>query len=219
MNDCLNAEIRDRLPDLLHDRLDAPARAGVLAHVATCADCREELELLRDARAMFDAQTPRVDVSYVVGALPLAKPRPVRVERRRPMWTDWRIAAAVTLLVAGGSSIAVLSSDRGSVSASRDTLRGAPVAVAPVRPDTASTNAGAPPAVAPAPPTAASPTAGVASDDQARGLGSSRLGELNEQQLQTLLDEIDQLQATPITEPEPVSLRVGGGRSTSPEGT
>ena len=36
MNDCPNAEIRDRLPDLLHDRLDPSARAAVTAHVATC---------------------------------------------------------------------------------------------------------------------------------------------------------------------------------------
>ena len=59
MNDCSNAEIRDRLPDLLHERLDASARATVAAHVADCADCREELELLRDVRAALAAQTPR----------------------------------------------------------------------------------------------------------------------------------------------------------------
>ena len=214
MNDCQNADVRDRLPDLLHDRLDAPRRAEVLAHVASCGDCRDELELLRSARAMFDAQTPRVDVSYVVNALPLAKPRPVRVERRRAKWTDWRIAAAVTLLVAGGSSIALLKND-GGAPAARDTTQTAPLAEMPVQRDTAVSGEHAQPA--PAPDSTPSRATVVASDD--RGLGATRLGDLTEQQLQALLDEIDQLQATPITEPEPVSLRVGGSGSTAPEGT
>src|SRR4029078_419075 len=58
MNDCLNAEMRDLLPDLLHDRLAADVRAAVTAHVSACIDCREELEVLRHlpagARAPFD---------------------------------------------------------------------------------------------------------------------------------------------------------------------
>ena len=53
MNDCPNAEIRDQLPDLLHDRLDASARAAVTAHVASCVDCRDELELLRGVHGML----------------------------------------------------------------------------------------------------------------------------------------------------------------------
>lgn len=217
MNDCQNAEIRDQLPDLLHDRLDASRRAEVLAHVASCEDCRDEFALLRAARAMFDARTPRVDVRYVVNGLPLAKPRPVRVEPRRSRWTDWRIAAAVTLLVAGGSSIAVLRSDRGAPALldTAQTVQATPLARVPKQPDTAASSERAQPA--PAPNTTPSPTAVVASEDH--GLGSSRLGDLTEQQLQTLLDEIDQLQTTPITEPEPVSLRVGGSAPTGPEGT
>src|SRR5262245_54420617 len=105
MNDCLNAEMRDRLPDLLHDRLAADVRATVTAHVSTCVDCREELELLRHLQTALLANTPRVEVGYVVGALPKPpahiKPLPQRASRRT--WSDWRIAAAVTLLVAGGS--------------------------------------------------------------------------------------------------------------------
>ena len=54
MSDCPNAEIRDLLPDLLHDRLDAPTRARVLAHVDGCADCRSELELLRSLRGSLE---------------------------------------------------------------------------------------------------------------------------------------------------------------------
>ncbi|PYP60840.1 MAG: hypothetical protein DMD26_18920, partial [Gemmatimonadetes bacterium] len=53
MTDCPNAEMRDRLPDLLHERLDASARAVVMAHVADCDDCRAELVVLREARVVL----------------------------------------------------------------------------------------------------------------------------------------------------------------------
>ena len=33
MTDCPNAEMRDRLPDLLHERLETSVRAAVMAHV------------------------------------------------------------------------------------------------------------------------------------------------------------------------------------------
>lgn len=212
MNDCQNAEIRDQLPDLLHDRLDATRRAVVLAHVEDCADCRDELELLRSARAMIHAGTPRVDVNWVVGALPLPQPRALRVERRRPLWTDWRVAAAVTLLVAGGGSFAVLRQqhDRMPAATNAAAVNTAKAGV-PARPDSAATG---PSQVAPA----ASPTRDNVVASEA-GLGSGRLVDLTEQQLAKLLDEIDQMQATPITDPEPVSLRVGGDNgSTGPEG-
>jgi hypothetical protein len=49
-------------------------------------------------------------------------------------------------------------------------------------------------------------------------LGSgNRLGDLNEQQLQALLNKIDNLPAVPVTEPEPVSLHVNS--QSSSEGT
>src|SRR4051812_32594020 len=121
MNDCTNAEMRDQLPDLLHERLELSARANLMAHVGDCIDCRDELQLLRDVQAMIARQTPRVDVNYIVGALPKAPVvgvTPLRaprgVEHRRPMWADWRVAAAVTLLLAGGGSFALMNSDRPS---------------------------------------------------------------------------------------------------------
>ena len=213
MNDCQNAEIRDQLPDLLHDRLGAHQRAAMLAHVESCADCREELELLRSARAMLHAATPNVDVNWVVNALPAAAPRALRVERRRPVWGDWRIAAAVTLLVAGGGSFAVLRQQHDRVPAAINAAAvNTATAGVPARPDSA--GAAEPSRVA----AASSPTRDNVIASEA-GLGSGRLGDLSEQQLAKLLDEIDHLQAMPITDPEPVSLRVGGDNgSTGPEG-
>src|SRR5215470_17897739 len=108
MSDCSNADIRDLLPDLLHDRLDARTRARVVAHVDGCADCRSELELLRSLRGSLERGTPRVDLDRIVAALP--SPASVRTPHHGRAWRvmhDWRIAAAVTFIVAGGTSLAI----------------------------------------------------------------------------------------------------------------
>src|SRR5262245_6111335 len=124
MSDCENAEIRDRLPDLIHDRLDAYDRATVMAHIEGCAACRDEVELLRAARAMFDARAPRVDVGRIVRALP----SPVPARQRR--WVDWRVAAAIVVMLAGGGSVALLS--RGVRALPGDSVAVAPVVATPV---------------------------------------------------------------------------------------
>src|SRR5689334_18973953 len=109
-SDCQRAEMRDQLPDLLHDRLNAGDRAAVLAHVGACADCREELALLRVAHRALVMATPRIDTARIVSALP-APPSsnvvPIRTARSR--WADWRIAAAITVLAVGGTSVALLN--------------------------------------------------------------------------------------------------------------
>ncbi|HEX6807774.1 MAG TPA: zf-HC2 domain-containing protein, partial [Gemmatimonadaceae bacterium] len=61
MTDCSRGDMRDLLPDLLHERLDAATRAEVTRHVASCAECRAEVELLRSMRSAL-APAPRVDV-------------------------------------------------------------------------------------------------------------------------------------------------------------
>ena len=218
MNDCQNAEMRDQLPELLHERLGASARAAVMAHVDGCVDCRDELELLRVAHSTLMRGTPRVDLNFIVEAIPKAAPRArtLSVPRRR-VWTDWRVAAAAVLLVAGGSSYSLLGRRGGVVV--RDTLvaqapaTGAGLAIAAQRPESAATT----PAPAPAPQPEV--IAEVPSDvNETAGLGTGRLGDLNEKQLKALLTEIDQLSPSPITEPEPVTLRVDTKGTTSPEG-
>jgi hypothetical protein len=210
MNDCPNAEIRDRLPDLLHERLDASLRAAVVAHVDDCVDCRAELELLKGVRGVMVAQTPRVDINYVVNALPRQYAKTTRVEPRRRTWADWRIAAAVTVLAVGGGSVAVMNHDRaGSAPITRDSaqLIGQSAILPPVA--TASSDTAQ---------SAESPRQVIASADEASGssgLAAAGLSDLSERELQGLLDEIDQLQAVPITDPQPVTIRV---ESSSPEG-
>jgi anti-sigma factor RsiW len=215
MNDCSNAEMRDRLPDLMHGRLEVRVRAAVAAHLADCADCREELALLRGVHGVLIMRAPAVDVSRIVAALPKPSSRPTRVAPTRSRWMDWRVAAAVTLLAAGGGSVAIIArtprigSERVSIGApaqpSGSAVGTAPVAGSPAR--SAST---------------ASETTLAAVDDPAASTAASadeRLDELNEGQLKTLLDQIDQLEAIPVTDPEPVTIHVNSGTSLSPEGT
>lgn len=104
MTDCPNGEIRDQLPDFVHDQLSPRARAAVAAHVAQCAACTAELTLLRELRERLRAG-PTVDVARIVAALP-APSRGLRDSRR----FDWRVAAAIAALVVGGGSAAIVSS-------------------------------------------------------------------------------------------------------------
>lgn len=232
MNDCANAGVRDQLPELLHDRLDAQTRAAILAHVNGCVDCRAELDLLRDVRGMLVAQAPRVDVNWVAAALP--KPprqraafggtRSLDPMRPRRVWSDWRVAAAVTLLVAGGSSVALLDHGRGIDRLPGDTVQLPPVTAAAGSSSSPSASASSLPAntsstAAPVKRASSStPTTQLASADDPSdpSLGASgRLDNLNAAQLKKLLSDIDQIEATPITEPEPVSLRLDN-RTSSP---
>jgi anti-sigma factor RsiW len=103
MTDCPNGEIRDQLPDFVHDQLTAPARVTVAAHVAQCAACTAEVKLLRELRGAL-RRAPAVDVARIVAALPA--PSRVSGGRRR---LDWRVAAAIAALVIGGGSAAILT--------------------------------------------------------------------------------------------------------------
>jgi hypothetical protein len=195
MNDCLNAEMRDRLPELLHDRLPANVRAELVAHVAACADCREELELLRALRSVLAAPAPRVDFTSIVRALPKAPSQTLRPRSRRT-WADWRIAAAITILAVGGSSVALINRTPD---------------VGPVRINAASPIPDSAPTTTPAP-TARPDAPSDANQDSepSGGLGmSGHLADLDDAQVQALINEIENMKAVPITEPEPVSMKVG----------
>ncbi|HEX4685022.1 MAG TPA: zf-HC2 domain-containing protein [Gemmatimonadaceae bacterium] len=209
MNDCTNAEIRDRLPDLLHERLDASARAAVVSHVAECVDCTDELRLLREVRAAIESGTPRVDLNYVIGALPKAPVQGMRrLEPRRRVWADWRVAAAVTLLVAGGGSAALLS--RTNAAPRKGAATPALVADVPVTPAAANAAAESASATQPvaAPVSEATVADAGASPSATSDAADANLTNLDESQLKTLLQDIDKLPAVPVADPEPVSLRI-----------
>ena len=211
MNDCSNANIRDQLPDLLHDRLSVSARAAVMAHVDGCMDCRDELELLRGVRGALVAQTPRVDIAYVIGALPKAPTRSAVVASARAphrRWADWRVAATVTILIAGGSSVALLN--RAPNAQPVDTLAHS-VPIAEVG------SSATPPAANTASANTQSAKSSSSEDQNATSDAGpdGRFGGLSGAQLKALLGEIDRLEAVPVTEPEPVTIKVIAGSSSS----
>jgi hypothetical protein len=96
MSDCPNVTMREMLPELMHNRLAADARAQVEAHVASCAECRAELELLRRVRGA--APSPRIDAARIVANISGYRRQSVlgRAVRSWPM----RAAAAVILVTA-----------------------------------------------------------------------------------------------------------------------
>ena len=103
MIDCSNGEVRDLLPDYLHDRLESSVRQSVERHLAGCAACRDELELLRDLRGTL-GRAPRIDVATIAAAIP-----PYSAPVQKGWARSWRTAAAIAAIVVGGTSIALLA--------------------------------------------------------------------------------------------------------------
>lgn len=121
MRDCENVDVRDRLPDLLNERLGSAERALVEAHVRECVDCSAELALLREARTAVRSAAPDVDVAAIARAVqdrlvvrsaltaaPIAAPVQ-RGTRRTPRWSGMplRAAAAVVLMAVGAGGVLV----------------------------------------------------------------------------------------------------------------
>jgi anti-sigma factor RsiW len=116
MSDCLNVEIRELLPEYLNGTLSATRRAEVEAHVTGCAECADELTVLRLVREAY-ADAPAVNVSAISAALPRpsARPamRPVQAGTARRSWrrsNAFQIAAVVSFIGLGGISLAVARS-------------------------------------------------------------------------------------------------------------
>lgn len=107
MRDCLDAEMRDALPDLLHGTLPPRRQAEVRAHMDGCDACRQEFALLARVREAVSA--PAIASERIVSRLP-------RYERASP-WRRLasgralRIAAAVVVL-AGGASLVLRNGGR-----------------------------------------------------------------------------------------------------------
>ncbi len=90
MNDCLNVEVREALPELVHGMLPEPERDRVQEHVADCDDCAAELAIIRAVRAA----TPvvNIDVIRIASAIP-----PYR--RRSPVMKRVYLELAAACLV------------------------------------------------------------------------------------------------------------------------
>ena len=213
MNDCPNGDVRDLLPDLMHDRLDATTRRTVEAHLESCADCRAELALLRDLRASMSA-TPAIDVGAIAAAIP------ARRARTKPVWRDWRIAASIAVLAVGGTSVALVNRAPEPVISSlvggSDPAPDAPSTprVVPVDSPAKTAQVAAAMPRQQVKPVVPAPTRVVASSHELH-VAEGSLGELSEDELTSLLKEIEALDALPSTDVEspaisPIAPRRGG---------
>jgi hypothetical protein len=210
MHDCADANMRDLLPGYVHNALPKAERARVAAHLAACTDCAAEAELIRTAMRAFPA--PAVDVGRIVKALPRTRRRP-----GRGGWLAGRerlVAAAVGFAVLGTVSVVSLhhvfvGNATEPVPSGASRAPRAAVAVSPAeqpagqpaeQPATQpATQAGAATLVH-APAIASSPAAAPATAASISFGGG--LSDLTDEQLDTLLGEIDTLDALPSVEPE-----------------
>jgi anti-sigma factor RsiW len=198
--------MRDRLPDLLHERLDPSARAAVLAHVGQCPDCRAELALLRQMRVSFSSGIIAVDTRAITRSVVertittgAATPRPVQVDGH---WRDWRLAAAIVVIVVGGASVAMLRATR---SPNEPSTASPTVAAVPPRIDT---TPAAPRTPRDLPPVSRVAGTETASQSRAELAAAGDVNELSESELRTLLGDLDTIEAVPPTEPDPVTVQV-----------
>lgn len=212
MHSCPNDHLRDILPDWVSGRLAPQERAGVGAHLAACAPCRAEVEILRTVRRTLPAAAPVLDVRRIVAALP-APPRPaarpagvldLRERQRRRSWSPAavRIAAAVAAITVGGSALVLGRGDRPA----------SPVEQLAATADRPAAGSSATPASVAAPPDADARSAALAGD----GGDGSLLASIDDPELTAAeydalmrdLEGADEL-FTPVVEPAASPL-IGG---------
>jgi anti-sigma factor RsiW len=186
MNKCTNSEIQDLLPDLEHGKLATAVRQGVEAHLAGCDSCREELRVIRAVKsaAVFE---PSIDAESIVRQIPPYRmPVPAKEMPARNRLVEWLVAAAVAVLLVGGGALLQKREPTRNVA----TIDTAAVEQSPL-----------PGVVLPPTPTAASVPA--ARHTPALSLAAD-VHELSDGNLRQLMDEMENFDALPNSEPEPV---------------
>jgi len=193
VSDCVNAEVKEALPDLLNGRLSALDTATMNAHVESCADCRAELELLRQAKTSA-LLNPGMDAAKIAAAIPPYPRVRAHVEPSRPAAARFkalRIAAVAVLAAAGGLVWSVASRDGGE-----------PVARTAVNTAYPDASVSQPPAAASSS-TESAPIANASSETQVASLslvGST--SDLSDADLELLVAELDEMEPLPAEEPQ-----------------
>lgn len=182
-----NEAMRDQLPLLAHGELSATAAATVRAHVASCAECAAELAVLERAAQLFAAATPRIDTAAILAKLPAAPgTRPVLTVSRG---TRKPLGMPRYALAAAASLVLVATLSLGAI---REAIFGGGNTT-PVTVDTG---------------------VSVVATAPAALVGGHELDDFNVDELESLLSELDQLEATVAVEPTRIQAPV----STVPEG-
>jgi hypothetical protein len=192
MNNCMETEIQEMLPDLLHGTLAAATRARVEAHVASCEQCGEELEVLRTVKsaAVF---APVINVDQVVRQIPPYQKIVPAVER--PATTrvvSWLVAATMAIALIGGGSLVLARRDVPPAVVITDPPVSNP---SPTGPEPTSTSRSGSPAETNLP--------AAASHTHALALAAD-VGGLSDGNLEQLMTEMAQFDALPATEADPV---------------
>ncbi len=206
MRDCADGNMRDLLPGYVHGTISAAERADVAAHLESCEDCAAEVELIEIASTAFPL--PKIDIGSILKALPAA-PRDARRGVRL-----WRIAAGIGIVAIGASAGVML---RGYFApATQQTASATAPVVAPEIIAAAPT----PSPEAVAAPIQSGSMAGRATVHTTGISFGGGLSDLTDDQLDTLLGELDDLEALPSTEPEthlspivPIVPEADGGHS------
>jgi hypothetical protein len=186
MSDCPNVEMREALPELLHGKLDAALAASVRAHVALCAECAAELDLLERVQRIY-ATAPAIDTAAIVRALPAPR------SRRASSLGLLKVAAAIVLLLGGALVMrAVMSGPDGLGDSTQ-------MVVQP--PDTG-------PALLPLSDTQALRLRAGAPRVLAMSL--TELDDLDVEELESLLGALDGIDAAPVAEPDSLIGSVRG---------
>jgi hypothetical protein len=201
MNKCIDSDIQEMLPDLLHRALSDGERQRVEAHLATCESCQEDLEVLRTVKsaAVF---APAIDVQSVVRQIPpYRKIVPATERPARTRVASWLVAASLAVVVLGGGSI-LLQSSGSLVSRSRGQQPALTIAKVP--------EATKPSPLEPVPsPRIVQPT--IAPHPHALALAAEADG-LSDGGLVQLMNDMDGFDALPASEPDPV-ISVDSGDS------
>jgi anti-sigma factor RsiW len=199
MNKCVDTEIQEMLPDLLHGSLDTSVRRQVEVHLATCESCPEDLDVLRAVKsaAVF---APAIDVDRVVRQIPPYRMIVPGVEQpARTKLVTWLVAAGLVLALVGGGSLVISKQQKI-----------APSPVARTRVESASVNVAAKTGNE----SVATPGAKTQlAQPKPRALAlASDIDGLSDGNLVQLMNDMDQFDALPAAEPEPV-LAVDSGDS------
>ncbi|HEV2016777.1 MAG TPA: zf-HC2 domain-containing protein [Gemmatimonadaceae bacterium] len=194
MNRCTELDIKEMLPDLLHGKLDADARARVEAHVVSCEECTEEVEVLRTVKSVA-VFIPAIDVDRVVRQIPPYRTIvPAAQAPARSRVVSWLVAASLVVVVLGGGSLLMIQM--------QPTLT--PVATVDHSglPDRASTQAEKPVGIAPI---IAPNGTGISAKPTTHALAlATGVDGLSDNNLRQLMNDMNNFDALPATEPGPV---------------
>jgi anti-sigma factor RsiW len=195
MNECTDSDVREMLPDLLHSTLAPDAKGRVEAHLATCEECREDLEVLRTVKeaAIF---APAIDVDHVVRQIPPY--RTIVPATERPASTrivSWLVAASLAVVVIGGGSLVVMRQNTPDV----------PFEIAsnpaPVVPESTQSIRVVPSVSRPG--TTGTSVVNEPARPHALALAAN-VDDLSDGSLAQLMDEMSDFDALPASEPDPV---------------